>query len=484
MPFFETSVQEIKYKVLKKVAELAYEDALTPENILPIAEEIIPEGKATMRCCIYKERAIINQRIAAAIGGGGRSRRAVRVLPIACDECPIDGIQVTHSCHGCIARYCVNTCPKGAISVVNMRAQIDKTKCVECGQCLNACSYSAIVKVTRPCVEACKTRAIEIDGDTRKARINEEKCVSCGACVHHCPFGAITDESFIPEIIQTIRESENNTKYHVYAILAPAIATQYPKLSVGRIVTALTKLGFYFVGEAAEGADLAAWEEAQELAEKGFLTSSCCPAFVSFVGQEFPNLKDYVSHTLSPMAILAKHIKERDPKARCIFIGPCIAKKTEAISTRASEYVDYSMTFEEMQAMFGAMDIDPETCEDAQLRSVSSFGRGFARCGGLAEAVQQALNEQGVTLDKFTLNPIVGDGLAECKKLLTITKSGKMKNNFIEGMACKGGCVGGPACLSHNPRALALLDKHKKEATGTIQHTVENITASDSGIKA
>jgi iron only hydrogenase large subunit-like protein len=182
------------------------------------------------------------------------------------------------------------------------------------------------------------------------------------------------------------------------------------------------------------------------------------------------------------MAILAKHIKERDPNARCIFVGPCIAKKTEAISTRASEYVDYSMTFEEMQAMFGAKGIDPETCEDAQLRSVSSFGRGFARCGGLAEAVQQALNEQGVTPDKFALNPIVGDGLAECKKLLTITKSGKMKSNFIEGMACKGGCVGGPACLSHNPRALALLDKHKKEATGSIQHTVEIIAANDPSI--
>ena len=471
MPFFETSVQEIKYKVLKKIAELAYEDRLTPENVLPIPEEIIPEGKATMRCCIYKERAIINQRVAAAIGAGGRSKRAVRVLPIACDECPIEGIQVTHSCRGCIAHYCMNTCPKGAISIVNLRAQIDKAKCVECGQCLSACSYSAIVKVTRPCVEACKTRAIEIDPDSHKARINEEKCVSCGACVHQCPFGAITDESFVPEIIQMIRESENNNKYRVYAILAPAIATQYPKLSVGRVVTALTKLGFFFVAEAAEGADMAAWEEAAELSEKGFLTSSCCPAFVSFVQQEFPNLKDYVSHTLSPMALLAKYIKSRDPLARCVFIGPCIAKKSEAMYTRAAEYVDYSMTFEEMQAMFGAKDIDPEECEDAAMRTVSSYGRGFAKCGGLAEAVEKALAEHGISEEQFKLNPIVGDGLAECKKLLTITKSGKMKNNFIEGMACKGGCVGGPACLTHNPRALALLEKHKKEGSGTIHRS-------------
>ncbi len=474
MPFFETSVQEIKYKVLKKVAELAYDDRLLPENTLGIAEEIIPEGKPTMRCCIYKERAIINQRVAAAIGGGGHSRRAVRVLPIACDECPIEGIQVTHSCRGCIAHYCMNTCPRGAISIVNLRAQIDKSKCVECGQCLSSCSYSAIVRVVRPCVEACKTHAIEIDPETHKARINEEKCISCGACVQKCPFGAITDESYLPEIIRLIRESQNNKKYHVYAILAPSVATQYPKLSVGRIVTALTRLGFYFVAEAAEGADLTAWEEARELAEKGFLTSSCCPAFVSFVEQEFPNLKDYVSHTLSPMANIARRIKERDPGAHLVFIGPCIAKKSEVLNTRAGEYVDYTMTFEEMQAMFGARDIDPDTCEEAELRSVSPYGRGFARCGGLATAVREALTEQNVSPENFTLDPAIGDGLAECKKLLNITRSGKLKQNFIEGMACQNGCVGGPACLTHNPRALALLERHKNQATGSIRSTVQD----------
>ncbi len=472
MPFFETSVQEIKYKVLKKIAELCYADRLSATATLGIPEEVIPEGKPTMRCCIYKERAIINQRVAAAIGGGGHSRRAVRVLPIACDECPIDGIQVTHSCRGCIAHYCANTCPKGAISIVNLRAQIDKTKCVECGQCLNACAYSAIVRVVRPCVEACKTKAIEIDPDTHKARINEEKCVSCGACVHKCPFGAITDESYLPEIIRLIRESDNNKKYHVYAVIAPSIATQYPKLKVGQLVTALTKLGFYFVAEAAEGADLTAWEESEELAEHGFLTSSCCPAFVSFVQQEFPNLKNYVSTTLSPMATIARRLKERDPEAHVVFIGPCIAKKSEAMNTRAAEYVDYSMTFEEMQAMFGAKDVDPAECEEAILKSVSPHGRGFAKCGGLAEAVQAALAQQGVTEDKFKLDPALGDGLAECRKLLMLTKAGKLKQNFIEGMACQGGCVGGPAALSHNPRALAQLEQYKKQATGTIQGTV------------
>ena len=124
--------------------------------------------------------------------------------------------------------------------------------------------------------------------------------------------------------------------------------------------------------------------------------------------------------------------------------------------------------------MFGARGVEPSECEAADLRSVSPYGRGFARCGGLAEAVREALNERGVTEEQFRLDPAIGDGLAECRKLLTITRSGKLKQNFIEGMACVGGCVGGPASLTHNPRALAQLDRHKKEATGTIQATVED----------
>jgi len=274
------------------------------------------------------------------------------------------------------------------------------------------------------------------------------------------------------QIIDLIKQSDDNRNYRVYAVIAPAIAAQYPKVPVGKIVTAITKLGFFFVAEAAEGADLTAWEEAKELAEKGFLTSSCCPAFVTFVQQEFPNLKDYVSHTLSPMATMARRLKEKDPNGKVVFIGPCIAKKSEALYTRAGEYVDYSMTFEELQAMFGAKDIDPNQCEDAELRSVSSYGRGFARCGGLAEAVKEALIEQEIGEDTFTLKPAIGDGLQECRKLLNIAKSGKLQYNFIEGMACKNGCVGGPACLTHNPRALAQLARHQKEATGTIHNTV------------
>ena len=119
-PIFDTDVQELKHKVLKEVAELTLNDELTPENTVAIAEKIIPDNaKPTMRCCIYKERAIINQRVKLALGGNQRNPNVVEVLPIACDECPVDGITVTQACRGCIAHHCINVCPKGAISIVN-----------------------------------------------------------------------------------------------------------------------------------------------------------------------------------------------------------------------------------------------------------------------------------------------------------------------------------------------------------------------------
>ena len=287
MPLFDTDVQELKYKVLRHVAELALKDELNPERLLSIAEEIIPEGKPTMRCCIYKERAIINQRVKLALGGNRENKNVVEVLPIACDECPVEGIMVTPACRGCIAHRCQNACPKNAITIVNHRATIDKSKCVECGRCVEACSYSAIIKQTRPCIRACKPKALAIDYETGKARINEEKCISCGACVYQCPFGAISDKSYIIDAIRILKESENNTKYKVYAVVAPSVGAQYADVEVGRVLGGIKKLGFHYLVEAAWGADFVAYLEAQELAEKKFLTSSCCPAFVSFIKKNY-----------------------------------------------------------------------------------------------------------------------------------------------------------------------------------------------------
>ena len=223
---FDTFVQKMKYNVLREVAKLAYNDELTPQRIMDISTKIIPEGKPMFRCCIYKERAIINQRVAMALGGD-EDGNVVGVLPIACDECPVDGIQVTAACRGCLAHRCMDNCPRGAISIVDHHAIIDKSKCVECGKCMSVCPYSAIVKHVRPCVRACKAEAIYIDKETEKAVINKDKCISCGSCVYQCPFGAITDKSSITQVISLIRNSGNNKNYRVYAVVAPSVGRRH-----------------------------------------------------------------------------------------------------------------------------------------------------------------------------------------------------------------------------------------------------------------
>ena len=461
---FDTHVQKMKYDVLREVARLAYDDALTPQNLMHLPNVIIPEGKPHFRCCIYKERAIISERVAMAIGGDPEKKSVVEVLPIACDECPVDGIQVSNACRGCLAHRCKDICPKDAISIVNLHAQIDKTKCIECGLCVASCPYSAITKNIRPCVRACDAGAISMNPETQKAVIDEDKCTSCGACVYQCPFGAITDKSNITQVIQLMKDSDQNRNYHVNAVVAPSMASQYQDATPEQLVTAIRSLGFYRVEEAAWGADMVAYLEAQELVEKGMLASSCCPAFVTYVRKNFPQLAEKVSSTLSPMAQISKWIHDADPGCHIVFIGPCIAKKDEVKNTRAGEYVDYAITFEEMQALFSVRNIRVSEMEKSAFDHASYYGRSFARCGGLAEAVEQVIKELEIAPEEFELKALSCDGLAECKTALLKASRGILQENFIEGMACAGGCIGGPGCLSHSARSLARVKAYSRNA--------------------
>ena len=472
MPLFDTSVQEQKYRVLREVAKLKYANKLNASALMDIAETVVPEGEPVMRCCIYKERAIANERVKLALGGDSENPNVVEVLQIACDECPVDGIQVTQACRGCIAHRCMHACPKDAITIVNHKATIDKTKCIECGKCLAACPYSAIVKNTRPCVSACKPNAITIAPGTLKAVINEEKCVSCGACVYQCPFGAISDKSYITHAIDLMQGSDRNEKYHVYAVVAPSIASQYatmPDITTEQVIAGVKALGFYAVMEAAWGADMTAYLEAGELAEKGFLTSSCCPAFVSYIEKNFPTLRENISHNLSPMAQIAKCLKAMDRDCKIVFIGPCIAKKKEIQKETVRPYIDCVLTFEEMQALFDAREIDLTKLEGVELDNASYFGRVFARSGGLTVAVEQALKERGIV--DFDFKPIACDGIPNCRVALLKASRGVLAENFIEGMACESGCIGGPACLSHSSKDKALVDSYGQLA---MEKTIED----------
>ena len=458
---FDTRVQELKYKVLKEIAR-SYFNGTLMEDYNDIPKKIVPGPKPTMRCCIYKERAIVLERMKLALGGSKEINNVIEVIKVACEECPLGGYEVTNRCRGCIAHRCQKACHKDAISFDERThaAFINKDKCINCGMCAKACQYNAIQNYLRPCEQACKVKAISMDEDN-SAKVDDNKCIHCGACVAQCPFGAIMDKSYIKEAIDILKDSDFSKKYPVVAIVAPSISSQFKYATLGQIATAIHKLGFSEIVEAALGADMVSYNEAKELAEKGFLTSSCCPTFVEFIQKNFPTLADHISSNLSPMASIAKWIKEHYPQAKIMFIGPCISKKQEIMLDRVKPYVDVSLTFEELQALIDARDIDASSLEESPFDNASYFGRIFARSGGLADAVRQGLKENGL---EFEFKPISADGLDNCRLALLKAKAGTQDFNFIEGMACPGGCIGGPCCLTHEIRNKADVDKYGMQA--------------------
>ncbi len=458
---FDTKVQHLKYKVLREVAREAWNGTLI-DNLFDIPKKIVPGNTPTMRCCIYKERAILEERVKLAMGGDRNNPNVIEVIEIACDECPMCGYEVTNTCRGCLAHRCEDVCKRGAISFdENHVAHIDKTKCVDCGACAKVCPFTAIINRKRPCQNACKIKAISMN-ENKAAAIDNSKCISCGACVYQCPFGAIMDKSYILDCIDIIKKSENNTKYKVFAVVAPSISSQFTYAKLGQVISGMKQLGFHTVVEAALGADIVAYAESKELAEKGFLTSSCCPAFVDYVNKAYPKLNELVSHNLSPMAAIAKYIKEKNPGSKVVFIGPCTAKKMEVQKEQVREYVDNCMTFEELQALFDSKDIDITTLGEDVLDNASYFGRIFARSGGLSDAVAQGLKEHGIT--DFELKAVPCDGIEECKMALMKKSRNVLDGNFIEGMACIGGCIGGAGCLTHGEKNKAEVDKYGREA--------------------
>jgi iron only hydrogenase large subunit-like protein len=309
---------------------------------------------------------------------------------------------------------------------------------------------------------ACKVKAISVNNITKAALIDNEKCIACGSCVYMCPWGAITDKSFILDAIKIIKESHDNTTYKTYAVVAPSISSQFTYAKLGQVISGIKQLGFHTVIEAALGADMVALSEARELAEKGFLTSSCCPAFVSYVQKQFPELAPYISSNLSPVATISKYIKQREPDAKIVFIGPCTAKKMEYQKPEVAPYIDCVLTFEELQALIDSKDLDITTLPEDVLDNASYYGRIFARSGGLSDAVSQALKEDGI--EGFDLKAVPCDGIEACMIALLKAKRKMLDGNFIEGMACTGGCIGGAGCLTHGPKNKMDVDKYGKEA--------------------
>ncbi|MBI9020210.1 MAG: 4Fe-4S binding protein [Verrucomicrobia bacterium] len=457
---YDNQANRIRKEVLIRVAKAFLSDRPQVE-IDHIPVEMRPKNKDASRCCIYKDREVLKHRTMAALGfsvedetdeltplrdyfDAALQREVIEdtgltVIDIACSACLKGSYLITNACRGCLGRACQTNCPKDAIDFVNGRAIIDPDRCVNCGLCLKACPYNAIVRTPIPCEEACPVKAISKDEAGREV-IDHETCISCGQCVVACPFAAIQERSQMLDVLKTLKNHRP-----AVALLAPAVVGQFPG-TPEQIAAALEQLGFARVEEVSAGADETVRREAAEWKERigagaPFMTTSCCPAYIEAVKKQVPELMPFVSHTPSPMAISARWVKEAEPQAVTVFIGPCVAKRTEALH---NPDVDYVLTFEELGAMMIAGKVDVLECEPAKLhRSGQAGGRGFPVSGGVTGAIRKCLDS-----DAELFKPVAFNGL-DSKALLRLKMATARGcgGNFVEVMCCEGGCLSGPGVL-------------------------------------
>lgn len=476
----DATILKIKHEVLYRVAKLAY-DGEFDEKKDTIPYEMIPGPKAQFRCCIYKEREVIRQRVNLAQGktpmgttpDDSRGHKIVYIIPAACEECPITRYTVTNNCQNCMGKACYNSCNFGAITIGMHQAYIDPSKCRECGKCAAACPYNAIADLMRPCRKSCPVDALQVDQETGMAMIDDEKCISCGQCIHSCPFGAIGSVTHIVDIVNAMRSGKK-----VILMAAPSLEGMFgSEITWTSLREAAKKIGFDDMYELGLGGDLTAAAEAAEWAEAfkegKKMTTSCCPGFVNMVKKHFPQIADHVSTTVSPMCAVSRMLKAQDPDTVTVFVGPCVAKKSEAMGAGIEGNADYVLTIGELRAMFKAKDVVVEAAaNDSQQASV--YGKRFGNSGGVTNAVLQSLRELEEN-DDITVE--VCNGAAECKKALLMLKAGRLKADFIEGMACEGGCVGGPSRHDSVIKTKRFRDKLIKEADGRL--ILENLSNYD-----
>ena len=483
-----TPVTDIRRKVFTEVARMSYEgNSMTDyaNQIRELPYKIIPGEVSELRSSIFLERAIVSERIRLAMGLSLRpldesvpatenlehsvvadkyyEPPLINVIKFACNSCPEKVVRVSPMCQGCLAHPCKEVCPKQAIELVNGKSHIIQAKCIKCGRCVNMCPYGAIVKVERPCARACGMNAIRSDQYGR-ADIDYDKCVSCGMCLVNCPFGAIVDKGQIFQLVQSIKRGDR-----VIAIVAPAFINQFPNMTPAKLRVAMQQLGFAGVSEVAVGADLCTIDEAHDFMEEvpskhPFMGTSCCPAWSVMAKKNFPDQADCISMTLTPMVLTARWIKQSDKKARICFVGPCSAKKLEASRRTVRSEVDFVLTFEELMGLFEAKGVDFASLPDDKndiFDNASADGRGFAVSGGVAQAVVNAIHK--IDPDR-EVKVVSAQGLADCKKMMMMAKSGKYNGYLLEGMACPGGCIAGAGTLADPARSAMMLTKYKAQA--------------------
>ena len=183
------------------------------------------------------------------------------------------------------------------------------------------------------------------------------------------------------------------------------------------------------------------WSDAKKEGRK--MTTSCCPAFINMLKKHFPEqFEENMSSIISPMCAISRYLKLTHPGCVTVFIGPCVAKKSEALDKSVPDNADYVMTFGEFTTLLRSRDVELVPAE-GEYQEATVFGKRFASSGGVADAVIECMHERGESTDDLKLHKAAGGD--ECRKALMLLKNGRLQEDFIEGMVCEGGCVGGPS---------------------------------------
>lgn len=311
------------------------------------------------------------------------------------------------------------------------------------------------------CQKSCIFDAI-VAGEDGNLHIDPQKCTGCAACIDACSMERLTASRDILPAMKAVREG----KGPAYVLVAPAFLGQFSEeVTPGRLRSAFQALGFAGMIEVALFADILTLKEALEfdrhiVTEKDYqLTSCCCPMWIAMIRKIYHELMPHVPGSVSPMIACGRVVKKLHPDAVTVFVGPCLAKKSEAREPDIADAVDYVLTFQEVRDIFDAAGIDPAALEENERDHSSRAGRIYARTGGVSEAVRRTV-EQLHPGREIGVRTRQADGVPACRAMIEELKAGKTDANFFEGMGCVGGCVGGPKAVLSREEGTAHVDAY------------------------